>query len=380
MWLCFAAPHSLPSCNAQVAAPKANFEIATIDANTRWGFRTISPVTVNSLIIRLGDVVQPLDPNMAGWQRLRRSPIGLVPINGQPMTIRRDRLAKAIHDAEATPLSIDWVGPTEIKVLYRKSDRLEMERQPFGSAVIAQTAYVESTAYAQPGASNVAGGQMSLSEGEAKRAIYWIELAMKRLLPSIAETYRIDIDRGQGGLSLLHQISGVTTIEPRENIHEGRCRFHVVGRSVDGSIETEVEITLTAHPTVVVPRRSLPRGHQIEPSDLELKPIPEEELDSGFVLDPEELIGLEVRGIVRANQPIIRGDVGSPILVHRGDLIEIRVVGGGITVTTNAKSLGDGAVSELIEIETMQPRKRMVARVVQPGMVEIVTRSPKVTR
>jgi len=83
---------------------------------------------------------------------------------------------------------------------------------------------------------------------------------------------------------------------------------------------------------------------------------------------------------VRANQPINRGDVGSPILVHRGDLIEIRVVGGGISVTTNAKALGDGAVSELIEIETLQPRKRLIARVVQPGMVEIVTRAPKVTR
>ena len=53
-------------------------------------------------------------------------------------------------------------------------------------------------------------------------------------------------------------------------------------------------------------------------------------------------------------------------------------MGGGITVTTNAKSHGDGAESDLIEIETFEPRKRLLARVVQPGLVEIVTRAPKV--
>ena len=67
----------------------------------------------------------PLDPNMAGWQRLSRSPIGLVPLSGQPMMIRRERLAKAIRGAEATPLAIDWVGPTNIEVIYREMDAAE---------------------------------------------------------------------------------------------------------------------------------------------------------------------------------------------------------------------------------------------------------------
>jgi flagella basal body P-ring formation protein FlgA len=85
---------------------------------------------------------------------------------------------------------------------------------------------------------------------------------------------------------------------------------------------------------------------------------------------------MEVRTTLRADQPISIGNIGSPILIHRGDLVELRVLSGGVTVKTNAKSLGDGSESDLVEIETMRPRKRLVARVVQTGLVEIVTRSP----
>ena len=50
---------------------------------------------------------------------------------------------------------------------------------------------------------------------------------------------------------VLRQISGVTAIEMRDEIHEGRCRFHVIGRNADGAVETDLDITLTAHPQAV---------------------------------------------------------------------------------------------------------------------------------
>ena len=109
-----------------------------------------------------------------------------------------------------------------------------------------------------------------------------------------------------------------------------------------------------------------------------MQPIPEDQLESDHVLDPADVVGLEVRGFPRPGRPLNRSDLGSPTLVRRGDLIEVRVMGGGVIVTTNAKAHGDGAASELIEVETLEPRKRLLARVVQPGLVEIVTRAPRV--
>jgi flagella basal body P-ring formation protein FlgA len=330
-------------------------------------------VTVTSPIVRLGDVVRPLDPNMGGWQRLRRSPIGLVPLGGQTMSIERHRLAQAIHDAEATPLAIDWVGPTKIQVIFRAADPAAPKAQSKITQNITQVAYKDDVNAPLPTAKTA-----PISSSEAERILHWIKLALDREQSSIAERYRIEIDRRQSALEKLRSISGVTSIEPRDPIGEGTCRFHVVGRSVEGPAESLVAVELIAHPLVVVSRRSLARGHRIGPGDLAIKPFPEDNVEADFLLDPEAAIGLEVRGSVRANRPIPRLALGAPTLIHRGDLIEVRVAAGGITVTTNAKALSDGAQSDLIEIETLQPRKRLVARVVEPGMVEIFTRAPRV--
>ena len=78
------------------------------------------------------------------------------------------------------------------------------------------------------------------------------------------------------------------------------------------------------------------------------------------------------------NRPIVKSDVRKPTLVRRGDLLDLRVVGAGIVVTTSAKALGDGPLDGLIEVETMRPRKRKIARVVASGVVEILSRPPQV--
>jgi flagella basal body P-ring formation protein FlgA len=222
------------------------------------------------------------------------------------------------------------------------------------------------------------GQATAITQLEAQRIIHWIRLALERQVPTVAENYRVEIDARQRGLLPLRSISGVTAIQPRDRIGEGNRRFHVVARSIDGSVESDVDLTLEKHPIVVVPCRTLSRGHKINAGDLTTMPLPEEELEPDFVIDADAAIGLEVRGVVRSGRPIHQKDLGSPTLIHRGDLIEVRVTSGGITVTTNAKSMGNGAASDLIEIETLQPRRRLVARVVQAGLVEIISRAPRV--
>ncbi len=385
--LCFASCVAALACRPAVVRAQFDAEsgiaTATIDAQTRWAFRALSPVTVSSPIIRLGDVVKPLDPNMAGWQRLRRSPIGLVPLGGQSMTIQRDRLAKAIYDAEATPLAIDWIGPTKIQVVYREADLHEPAadfatasyRGDDGPSAVGTAGYEIESPTSRQGDSmegdsrqHVSGREIvPLSMSEFERIVHWIEIALERQHPSILETYEIEFDRRHAPLASLRSVAGVTSIDPQDRVGEGSCGFHIVGRSIDGPVEVDVDLQLKPHPIVVVARTNLPRGHRLQAHDLTSQPVPADEFAADFVLDPDDVIGLEVRGSVRANRPLLRSDLGMPTLIHRGDLIEVRVVGGGITVTTNAKSLSDGSASDLIEVETLQPRKRLVARVVQPG-------------
>ncbi|WP_186775256.1 flagellar basal body P-ring formation chaperone FlgA [Rubripirellula tenax] len=336
---------------------------ATIDSKTHWAFRTVSPVTVTSPIVRLGDIVEPLDPHQAGWQRLRRAAIGLVPVSGETMTIRRERLGKAILAAEATPRSIDWHGPSEIQVVYRKATASQSATQ---NDAIRTVNYESESVPAGP----------ALSTIDAKRVIHWIEIAMKQFHPDVIERYEVTIPADQSAFAQLRYLSGVADLEPRSPIESGPCRFAVTARSVSGPIEVEVEVLLTQHPQIPVPTRSLGRGHRIEAADIELRPFASDKIDPNAISEMETLIGQEVRSNLRVGQAIMHGDFGSPILIHRGDLIEVRVVGGGVSVTTNGKALGDGSEAELIEIETLNPRKRLIARVARHGVVEITTRAP----
>jgi flagella basal body P-ring formation protein FlgA len=361
-------------------ASQRGVEVASVDANTRWGFRSLSPVTLASPIVRLGDVAVPLNPNMAGWQRLRRFPIGLVPLDGHPMTIDRNRLTELILAAEATPQTIDWVGPDKIVVLHdpHAEARSDVATTAFSSPVPMATNSFDGNSVAANPLATVAPS--TLSPSDAKRITQWIDRAISSFLPETLDQYAIDIDVGQPELARLDSLVTVTSVQWLETPREGEVLCRVSARGVSGPIEAKIAVKLTAHPMAVVARKSLQRGERIQAADVELQTIKRDQWKPDYFTEASEVIGMEVRSSLSANRPISRDRVGSPILVQRGELIDVQVVGGGITVSTKAKALDAGSASDLIEIETLDPRKRLVGRVVQAGLVEIVTRAPSVRR
>ena len=367
-------------------------DLATIDTRTRWAFRTLPSVVVNSPIIRLGDVVRPIDPEMKGWERIRRATVGLVPLNGQPMMLDRTRLRNAIEGAEATPAAIDWFGPQKIRVEYSPrpneidSTKRAAQARPSTEPPNGLDAFPSHIARASyqgavtPHVSQTSGNHELLSQSQRARLTQWVKNAMIRNDPSLFDEFELELADEQIDAEKLNRIVGIQAIEMLREPAQGDCRIHLECRDRQGPMQAEVLLTLTAHPRVVTPRKSLAKGHRVQAQDLVFRPLPESELESSYVTDPDQIIGKEVRSSLRANRPIDADSLTSPVLVHRGDLLEVRVVGGDITVTTNAKALGDGSASDLIEVETMRPRKRVIARVVSPGIVEIITRAPRVPR
>ena len=355
---------------------------STLTATSRWVFRAKESVTISSPIVRLGDIVHPVDPNLAAWRRLARSPVGLVPASGQIMTIDRQRLTRLILSVEATPRVIDWLGPEKIQVKYRKqtasheSVAVSSHAQQASSSQ-QETSGIQQVLSVQPGDEPLSHGE-PLTKIESDRVVHWIELAMKRFQPDVAKRYAVTVNPKQPGLSRLRHIAGVTGLDAVDQIAQGQCPFAVTARTPTGPVNCQVAVTLVALPQVIVARRSLGRGQRVQASDLEQRPFRSDRIGSDVVRDLESIVGMEVRTSLRVGVPISHSDVGSPLLVHRGDLIEVRVMGGGINVSTNAKSLKSGARGELIEIETISPRKRLVARVAEVGIVEILTRPPVV--
>lgn len=344
---------------------------ASVDAETSWTFRMKQDVVLSSPIVRLGDIIAPLDSNLPQWPRLSRASVGLLPVDGTAMRIDRERLSKLIVRAEATPHSLHWVGSESISIRYSATTVDESEH------VAERSAVRQTSGRPQLDAAATSDPQVTLPLEFADRIITWIDQSITRSDRDLLQRFELIIDPQQPAMANLESARGIEHARFVSPIQSGTCSLHVQSRGLDGAVEATLVAQLKEKPLAVTAANNLRAGVRIGPSDLRTMPIEPEDWEDSFYTDPSDLIGTETKSYLRRDEPIRIGSVGKPTLIRRGDLLEVRVVNGSISVTTNAKAQGDGAESELIEIETLDPRKRLVARVVQSGLVEIVTRAPR---
>lgn len=282
-----------------------------------WTLQALGRVTVDTSVVRLSDVVKPNAVPPAQWERLGSLVVALVPPDGRRLSLQRQRIAEAFARRIATPASVRWAGPEIILIDYRPP--IPADRPAANSQPM----------NSQPGA----GSQQAFKVATASAI----------------------------------QTPPVASSAPR--------RGAVVGASAVGDAPA-VEQPL---PSVVVARRSLRRGDIVSPSDLQLEPLSPGRSAEGLISDIESIVGKEVKTSLFKGRQVRSEDVGPPTLVRRGDLLELSVLGGGIVVRTGAKAMQEGSEGQLIQVETQEPRRRLLARVVAPGAVEILTRPPQVS-
>lgn len=79
-----------------------------------------------------------------------------------------------------------------------------------------------------------------------------------------------------------------------------------------------------------------------------------------------------------ADAKTAKRDARGEIVVKRGESVRVRAIAAGVTVTTSAKAMADGAIGEVIELEVDGHRSRVSARVVAPQLLEIYAAGPQV--
>ncbi|MEO9590964.1 flagellar basal body P-ring formation chaperone FlgA [Rhodopirellula bahusiensis] len=381
----------------------------TIDADTRWQFSAVENASTGSPIIRLRDVVRPLQSNFAAWPRLADATVGLMPLDGSPAKISRDRLADLIVGGQATASRIKIYGDETIVVhAVKESTALAnanaqaMSSQPISAQSSAtypasmqadsvDATYVAHAMLDEP--SNFAFTQNTATSPKddldfetRERLDHWVHLGLQNQHRDLVDAFDYEssfISHEVGQLTEMQGIRDMRFLDAMPNWSADdpkpiTCRLKIDARSRTNECEGIVRVTFTPKPAVVVARRPLQRGHRVGPGDLHFQPSPVVELSGDRVMDVDEIMGMEVVGLIRSGVPLRPSDFAAPRLVRRGDLVEVQVSGGGIRVTTTAKALGDGAQNELIEIETLSPKRRLLAKVVEPSVVEIVTQPNRV--
>lgn len=355
-----------------------------------YSLRLNSSCVVSTPLIRLRDVATPVGPPSTWWQRAGSVVIGMMPIDGTDMVIERDRLTQAI-DRDASIPPIQWTGPQTVRV------KLVAQAEPTVPVSVSQgganpsAPVIQSSSQGDVGnvspsvvAVNTSAKMPSaaqlppISPQDADRIVRLIQFAIDRADLSLRDSFDIEIDPQQASLRTLAEVRRVDRIEFLSAPIEGTVSATVFGVTSRNETSQTIEINFITRPMVVVPRDSLRRGQIITRADLTLIPAPRGIPIDTAITNIEDAVDMQVVNLLQKDRPIAHSAITRPILIERGDLVEVQVVGGGITVATSAKSLSKGAAGDLIAVETLEPRKKIIARVARSGLVEIFTRPPRV--
>jgi flagella basal body P-ring formation protein FlgA len=124
---------------------------------------------------------------------------------------------------------------------------------------------------------------------------------------------------------------------------------------------------------VPVLNRQLGRGDIIEAKDLTTKAVPDKFLRKDSVTDASMLIGQSPRATISAERPIRQGEISSPVVVKKGDPVQLTYTSNYMTLKATGVALGDGATGDMVRVKNDKSEKAVTGRVVANGRVEVNT-------
>ena len=143
----------------------------------------------------------------------------------------------------------------------------------------------------------------------------------------------------------------------------------------NGKTETVKPISGTYVAMVDVPvlTRQLGKSDVIEASDLTNKPMPDKYLRKDTITDSKMLIGQSPRAVISADRPIRQSEISSPILIKKGEPVQLTYTNPYMSLKTTGVALADGAKGDMIRVKNDKSEKAVSGRVVANGRVEVNT-------
>lgn len=129
----------------------------------------------------------------------------------------------------------------------------------------------------------------------------------------------------------------------------------------------------TALVDVPVLTMQLGKNDIIEAKDLSIKAMPERFMRKDTVTDAKQLIGKSPRAIISADRPIRQSEVNSPILIKKGQSVQITFTNPYMSLKASGVALQDGSAGDMVRVKNDKSEKAVSGRVVTDGHVEVNT-------
>ncbi len=140
------------------------------------------------------------------------------------------------------------------------------------------------------------------------------------------------------------------------------------GDKVEKSISVKLEVK--TFELVPVASKYLKQGDEITSQDFTLNRI-ETSLLKKQNYNSNELIGRTMAKNVRSGEPIALSDTKGPLLIKRGDVVELSVISGAVRIRANAVSLQDASAGDRVRIKRDGESKVLQGIVARDGSVLI---------
>lgn len=130
-------------------------------------------------------------------------------------------------------------------------------------------------------------------------------------------------------------------------------RRTIVGVRCAGSrpwkVYVPVEVAVSA--SVLVARRSLPRGHVLTPDDVREERRDVSRLRRGYLSEVTQLVGQRLKAPLLAGKVLTPAVLESDRIIRRGQSVTVVANSGGISITMAGTALADGGLHQRIRVE-----------------------------
>jgi flagellar basal body P-ring formation protein FlgA len=135
-----------------------------------------------------------------------------------------------------------------------------------------------------------------------------------------------------------------------------------------GRVEATVRLPVAA--------ARLPAGTVLAAGDIRLVRRRLSTVPGGAVLQASEAIGQQLRQAAPAGEPLLRADLGPPVLVRKGAAVLIRVESPGLALTASGRALDAGGAGDRIRVLNPVSHAVLEALVTGPGKVRVLPGAP----
>jgi len=205
-----------------------------------------------------------------------------------------------------------------------------------------------------------------------------VQLAIERSLQNTTNNrWRVEVSLGKNQVLEVASLGDELLVRGKPQPRSGKERF-VLSASGKNKSELAVTATVTEIRSVVVVKQRIERGQLIRAANVEIREQ-EGNLPKGSIADLQLVIGKEAQRTLRPEEIVQQNHIRAALQVRRGETVNVFVRTGGVVVRTRAVSKSNGALGELIILETLADKKRIDASVSGPGEATVYATGGRAT-